>query len=102
MPHVTVTYPFEKVVLAEQELEEGHMRGKMVLQVACASGSGLLGCRSQAFGSGRSQSRRRAGFGGENQTGTIRLIFTTSGRPGREWYSPRRCRPRSDSARRCR
>lgn len=36
MPHVTATYPFEKVVAAEQALEKGHMRGKMVLQVAAA------------------------------------------------------------------
>jgi len=36
MPHVTATYPFEKVVQAEQELEKGHMLGKMVLQVAAA------------------------------------------------------------------
>jgi NADPH:quinone reductase-like Zn-dependent oxidoreductase len=35
-PYVTATYPFEKVVAAEQELERGHMRGKMVLQVAAA------------------------------------------------------------------
>ena len=36
MPHVSATYPLEKVVAAEQELEKGHMRGKMVLQVAAA------------------------------------------------------------------
>jgi len=36
MPHVTATYPLEKVVQAERELEKGHMRGKMVLQVAAA------------------------------------------------------------------
>ncbi len=36
MPHVTATFPFEKVVAAEQELEKGHMLGKMVLQMAAA------------------------------------------------------------------
>lgn len=36
MPHVTVTYPFEKAAFAEQELAKGHMKGKMVLQVAAA------------------------------------------------------------------
>jgi len=36
MPHVTATYPFEKLVAAEQELEKGHMRGKMVIQIAAA------------------------------------------------------------------
>ncbi len=36
MPHVTVTYPFEKAAYAEQELEKGHMQGKMVLQMAAA------------------------------------------------------------------